>query len=146
MVPALSIACMDPQVRVQGKGGEKPEEKQCVSSIMEEKTANVCPRKEIEMKKVVSAILVATIAIFVAIPAAWAQADPQALSKQCQDALKKTPNAEASKLCGEGDKALREGKNDEATAKLTAGLEKLGVRAPAKAPAVPTAPAGKPGY
>ena len=144
MVPALSIACMDPQGRIQGKGGEKPEEKQCVSFIMEEKTANVCPRKEIEMKKVVSAILVATIAIFVAIPAAWAQADPGALSKQCQDALKKTPNAEASKLCGEGDKALREGKNDEATAKLKAGLEKLGVKP--EAPMAPAPPAGKPGY
>ncbi|HET7853184.1 MAG TPA: hypothetical protein VFM04_01825 [Candidatus Methylomirabilis sp.] len=98
------------------------------------------------MKKVVSAILVATIAIFVAIPAAWAQADPQALSKQCQDALKKTPNAEASKLCGEGDKALREGNSAEATAKFSAGLEKLGVRAPAAAPGAPTAPPGKPGY
>ncbi len=43
MMPALSIACMDPRVRIQGKGGEIPEEKQCVSSIMEEKTANVCP-------------------------------------------------------------------------------------------------------
>jgi len=110
-----------------------------VRFMMEEKTANVCPRKEIQMKKAVSAILVATIASFVAIPAAWAQADPQALSKQCQDALKKTPNAEASKLCGEGDKALREGKNDEATAKLTAGLEKLGVKAQ-------KAPTAKPGY
>jgi len=110
-----------------------------VRFMMEEKTANVCPRKEIQMKKAVSAILVVTIASFVAIPAAWAQADPQALSKQCQDALKKTPNAEASKLCSDGDKALSEGKNDEATAKLTAGLEKLGVKAP-------TAPAGKPGY
>jgi outer membrane protein assembly factor BamD (BamD/ComL family) len=111
--------------------------------MMEEKTANVCPRKEIQMNKAVSTILAATIASFVAIPAAWAAGDPQTLSKQCQDALKKTPNAEASKLCSDGDKALSEGKKDEATAKLTAGLEKLGVKAPT-APA--TAPAGKPGY
>ncbi|MGH7381498.1 MAG: hypothetical protein ACREKR_04620 [Candidatus Methylomirabilales bacterium] len=110
----------------------------------QEKTANVYPRKEIQMKKAVSAILVATIASFVAIPAAWAQADPQTLSKQCQDALKKTPNAEASKLCSDGDKALSEGKKDEGTAKLKAGLEKLGVKA--EAPAAPAAPAKKPGY
>jgi len=102
----------------------------------------VCPRKEIEMKKAVSAILAVTIASFVAIPAAWAGGDPQALSKQCQDALKKTPNAEASKLCSDGDKALKEGKDDEATAKLTAGLEKLGV----KADKAPAAPAKKSGY
>jgi outer membrane protein assembly factor BamD (BamD/ComL family) len=104
----------------------------------------VCPRKEIQMNKAVSAILAATIASFVAIPAAWAAGDPQTLSKQCQDALKKTPNAEASKLCSDGDKALKEGKNDEATSKLTAGLEKLGVKA--EAPAAPAAPAKKPGY
>jgi outer membrane protein assembly factor BamD (BamD/ComL family) len=97
------------------------------------------------MNKAVSAILAATIASFVAIPAAWAAGDPQTLSKQCQDALKKTPNAEASKLCSDGDKALKEGKNDEATSKLTAGLEKLGVKAD-KAPAAPAAPAKKPGY
>lgn len=97
------------------------------------------------MKKAVSAILAVTIASFVAIPAAWAGGDPQALSKQCQDALKKTPNAEASKLCSDGDKALKEGKDDEATAKLTAGLEKLGVKAD-KAPAAPAAPAKKSGY
>ncbi len=96
------------------------------------------------MKKVVSAILVATIAIFAAIPAALAAADPQTLSKQCQDALKKTPNAEASKLCSDGDKALKEGKNAEATAKFSAGLEKLGVKT--QAPMAPAAPAGKPGY
>jgi outer membrane protein assembly factor BamD (BamD/ComL family) len=95
------------------------------------------------MKKAVSAILVATIAMFVAIPAAWAQADLQALSKQCQDALKKTPNAEASKLCSDGDKALKEGKSAEASAKLKAGLEKLGVKT--DAPMAPAAPA-KPGY
>ncbi|MCI0409635.1 MAG: hypothetical protein L0191_13915 [Acidobacteria bacterium] len=80
------------------------------------------------MKKAVSTILVATVVSVVAIPAAWTAADPQTLSKQCQDALKKTPNAEAAKLCGEGDKALKEGKNEEATKKLTAGLEKLGVK------------------
>jgi outer membrane protein assembly factor BamD (BamD/ComL family) len=97
------------------------------------------------MNKAVSAILAATIASFVAIPAAWAGGDLQTLSKQCQDALKKTPNAEASKLCSDGDKALKEGKNDEATSKLTAGLEKLGVKAD-KAPAAPAAPAKKPGY
>ena len=112
--------------------------------MMERKTANVYPRKEIQMKKVVSAILVATIVSFVAIPAAWAQADPQTLSKQCQDALKKTPNPEALKLCSDGDKALKEGNTDEATAKFSAGLEKLGVKA--GAPAAPTAPAKKPGY
>lgn len=50
------------------------------------------------------------------------------LSKQCQEALKKTPNKEAETLCSEGDKLLKEGKNEEATAKLTAGLEKLGVK------------------
>jgi len=105
----------------------------------------VCPRKEIQMNKALSTILAVTIASFVAIPAAWAAGDPQTLSKQCQDALKKTPNAEASKLCSDGDKAFKEGKNDEATAKLTAGLEKLGVKAD-KAPAVPAAPAKKSGY
>lgn len=50
------------------------------------------------------------------------------LSKQCQEALKKTPNEDAKKLCGEGDKLLKEGKQEEATAKFNAGLEKLGVK------------------
>jgi outer membrane protein assembly factor BamD (BamD/ComL family) len=50
------------------------------------------------------------------------------LSKQCQEALKKTPNEESKKLCGEGDKLLKEGKQEEATAKFNAGLEKLGIK------------------
>jgi outer membrane protein assembly factor BamD (BamD/ComL family) len=50
------------------------------------------------------------------------------LSKQCQEALKKTPNEESKKLCGEGDKLLKEGKQEEATAKFNAGLEKLGMK------------------
>lgn len=50
------------------------------------------------------------------------------LSKQCQEALKKTPNEEAKKLCGEGDALLKEGKQEQATAKFNAGLEKLGIK------------------
>jgi hypothetical protein len=110
----------------------------------EQRTANVCSRKELNMRKVALAILGAFVLGFVAAPAVSAGADPQALSKQCQDALKKTPNAEASKLCSDGDKALKEGKKDEAAAKFSAGLEKLGVKA--ETPMAPEAPAKKPGY
>ncbi|HZX60451.1 MAG TPA: hypothetical protein VFF51_01755 [Candidatus Methylomirabilis sp.] len=78
------------------------------------------------MKKVALSILVAFAVSFVAAPAVMAGAAD--LSKQCQEALKKTPNKDAEILCADGDKLLKEGKSAEAEAKLTAGLEKLGVK------------------
>lgn len=80
------------------------------------------------MKKEIVAFLVALgFVLGVTIAPAWAAHAPE-LSKQCQEALKKTPNKEAEKLCSEGDKLLKEGKGEEAAKKLEAGLEKLGVK------------------
>lgn len=81
------------------------------------------------MKKFALPIVGAITLSFLTIPAAWSGQDQQAvkLSEQCQQALKKTPNQEAAKLCREGDEALKGGDNEEAIAKLTQGLEKLGV-------------------
>lgn len=94
------------------------------------------------MKKALGAFFALAFVVGVAIGPAWAVPAPE-LSKQCQEALKKTPNKDAEKLCGEGDKLLKEGKGEEATKKFEAGLDKLGIN-PAKAPA--KAPAAKPGY
>lgn len=82
------------------------------------------------MKKLVLPILLAITMSFVITSAAWAGGGQKAaeLSKQCQEALKKTPNQEAANLCNEGDTLIKQGKNEEATAKLKAGLEKLGVK------------------
>ncbi len=80
------------------------------------------------MNKFALPILVAMVVSLMAAPAVWAGGNQQAakLSKQCQDALNKTPNKEAATLCQEGDNLRKQGKNDEAVAKLTQGLEKLG--------------------
>jgi hypothetical protein len=67
------------------------------------------------------------------LPAAWAQQQqpqppPQAakLYQQCQEQLKKDPaNEEAKKLCDEGMKLLREGKQEEAVKAIQAGLAKF---------------------
>jgi outer membrane protein assembly factor BamD (BamD/ComL family) len=79
------------------------------------------------MKKVVHPILVAFIVSFVAAPAVWAGGAAD-MSKQCQEALKKTPNVEAAQLCTEGDQLLKAGKTADAEAKFAAGLEKLGIK------------------
>ena len=93
------------------------------------------------MKKALVALFVALVfAVGMAIAPAWAAHAPE-LSKQCQEALKKTPNKDAEKLCGEGDKLLKEGKGEEAAKKFEAGLDKLVIKpakAPAKAPAAKT--------
>jgi outer membrane protein assembly factor BamD (BamD/ComL family) len=87
------------------------------------------------VKRALGAFFVLTFVVGVAIGPAWAVHAPE-LSKQCQQALKKTPNKDAEKLCGEGDKLLKEGKAEEATKKFEAGLDKLGVNpaTPAKKP------------
>lgn len=83
------------------------------------------------MKKAILTLALAIGVVFgLAIGPAWAGGAAD-LSKQCQEALKKTPNEDAKNLCGEGDKLLKEGKQEEATAKFNAGLEKLGIK-PAK--------------
>jgi len=87
------------------------------------------PGKEVtRMKKALVTFFIAlAFVIGVTIGPAWA-AHAADLSKQCQEALKKTPNKEAEKLCAEGDKLLKEGKGEEAAKKLEAGLEKLGIK------------------
>lgn len=84
----------------------------------------------IPLKKALGAFFALTFVVGVAISPAWAAHAPE-LSKQCQEALKKTPNKDAEKLCGEGDKLLKEGKGEEAAKKFEAGLDKLGIK-PAK--------------
>jgi hypothetical protein len=64
------------------------------------------------------------------LPVAWAQQkqEPQAaqLYQQCQEQLKKDPrNEEAKKLCDEGMKLLREGRQEEAVKTLQEGLRKF---------------------
>ncbi|HEX9899414.1 MAG TPA: hypothetical protein VGC81_09310 [Candidatus Methylomirabilis sp.] len=84
------------------------------------------------MKKVALPLLVAFVLGLSTLPAAWAQQQqqqpPQAakLYQQCQEQLKKDPaNEEAKKLCDEGMKLLREGKQEEAVKMIQAGLEKF---------------------
>ena len=80
------------------------------------------------MKKALVALFVALVfAVGMAIAPAWA-ATAAELSKQCADALKKTPNKDAAALCSEGDKLLKEGKTEEAAKKLQAGVDKLGIK------------------
>jgi outer membrane protein assembly factor BamD (BamD/ComL family) len=85
----------------------------------------------IPVKKAIGVLFALGFVVGVVIGPALAATAPE-LSKQCQDALKKTPNKDAEKLCGEGDKLLKEGKAPEATKKFEAGLEKLGVKPAAK--------------
>ncbi len=82
------------------------------------------------VKKALGAFVALAFVVGVAIGPAWAARAPE-LSKQCQEALKKTPNKDAEKFCGEGDKLLKDGKGEEAAKKFEAGLEKLGIN-PAK--------------
>jgi uncharacterized protein HemX len=82
------------------------------------------------MKKVAIPLLVAFGLSLSTLPAAWAQQkqQPQAaqLYQQCQEQLKKDPgNEEAKKLCDEGMRLLREGKQEEAVKTIQAGLEKF---------------------
>ena len=81
------------------------------------------------MKK---AILAAMIVGLVAVPAAWAGGGKAAeLTKQCQEALKQSPNTDGAKLCQEGLTLHKQGKEKEAMAKMQEGLAQL---QPAKAP------------
>ena len=87
------------------------------------------------MKKTAVPILEAMIVSLMAVPASWAGQTRQRatqLSKQCQDALKKNPNKDATKLCAEGDQLHKQGKQDEAVAKFTEGLEIVQGRMPKK--------------
>ncbi len=82
------------------------------------------------MKKVALPLLVVFGLSLSALPAAWAQQQqsPQAakLYQQCQEQLKKDPaNEEAKKLCDEGMRLLREGKQEEAVKAIQAGLAKF---------------------
>lgn len=79
------------------------------------------------MKKTTLPILVAMIVSLVAVPAAWAGGGEKVaeLSKQCQDALKNNPDTDAAKLCEEGIKLQKEGKDKEAVAKMQQGLATL---------------------
>ena len=80
------------------------------------------------MKKGIVASLLAMGVVFgLTIAPAWAKTCPK-LYKDCQEALKKTPNKDAENLCGEGIKLHEQAKHDESVAKLTAGLEKLGIK------------------
>lgn len=80
------------------------------------------------VKNRILCLLLATgMAFSLAVSPAWAQSATE-LSKQCEEALKKTPNKESEKLCADGNKLLKEGKEAEATAKFSQGLEKLGVK------------------
>lgn len=78
-------------------------------------------------REIVAWFLTAGVVLSLTAGPAWAKTCPK-LYKQCQDALSKTPNEEAKKLCEEGIKLHEEGKHDESVATLTAGLEKLGVK------------------
>jgi len=84
----------------------------------------------IPVQKTLGAFFALAFMVGAAIGPAWSAHAPE-LSKKCQEALKKTPNKDAEKLCGEGDKLLKEGKGEEAAKKFEAGLEKLGIK-PAK--------------
>jgi len=77
------------------------------------------------MKKTAVPILVAMVASLVAVPASWAAGQaqtPAELSSQCQTAVKKNPNNDTGKLCQEGIDLQKQGKNDEAVAKMKQGL------------------------
>jgi uncharacterized protein HemX len=82
------------------------------------------------MKRVALPLLVAFGLGLPTLPVAWAQQQqqPQAakLYQQCQEQLKKDPgNEEAKKLCDEGMRLLREGKQEEAVKTIQAGLAKF---------------------
>ncbi len=82
------------------------------------------------MKQVALPLLVVFGLSLATLPAAWAQQQqpPQAakLYQQCQEQLKKDPaNEEAKKLCDEGMRLLREGKQEEAVKVIQAGLAKF---------------------
>lgn len=78
------------------------------------------------MKKTALPILVAMIVSLVAVPAAWAGGGKAAdLSRQCQEAVKTNPKSDGAKLCQEGIALHKQGKNDEAVAKMQQGLAKL---------------------
>ena len=77
------------------------------------------------MKKTAVPILVAMIASLVAVPASWARGQaqtPAELSSQCEAAVKKNPKSDTGKLCQEGIDLHKQGKNDEAVAKMKQGL------------------------
>jgi outer membrane protein assembly factor BamD (BamD/ComL family) len=78
-------------------------------------------------KSIVASLVALGFVLGIVISPVWA-AGAADLSKQCQEALKKTPNKDAEKLCAEGDKLLKDGKSADAEAKFTAGLEKLGIK------------------
>ncbi len=82
------------------------------------------------MKKVALSLLVAFGLSLPTLPAAWAQQQPEPqagkLYQQCQERLKQDPgNEEAKKLCDEGMRLLREGKQEEAVKAIQAGLAKF---------------------
>jgi hypothetical protein len=85
------------------------------------------------MQKGALPLLVACSLSLAPLPAAWAQQQqpqppPQAakLYQQCQEQLKKDPaNEEAKKLCDEGMRLLREGKQKEGVKAIQAGLAKF---------------------
>ena len=78
------------------------------------------------MKKTALSLLVAIMASVAAVSSASAFDCPNLYAK-CQDALQKSPNNEAAKLCEEGIQLHKQGKHEEAIARLTQGLQKLGV-------------------
>ena len=82
------------------------------------------------MKKVALPLVVGFGLSLLAISTAPAQQkeEPQApkLYQECQDQLKKDPkNTESKKLCDEGMKLYREGKQEEAVRTIQEGLQKF---------------------
>lgn len=100
------------------------------SQIRKEGTlAHTHERKSLTMKKIALTLLGTFVLSLSTLPAAWAQQQPPQAAKlyqQCQEQLKKDPaNEEAKKLCDEGMKLLREGKQEEAVKAIQAGLAKF---------------------
>lgn len=85
------------------------------------------------MKKAILPIIAAMIMGLMAAPVAWAGMGKTAeLAKQCQSALKDSPNTEAAKLCQEGLDLQKQGKEKEAVAKMQQGLAQLQPASPPK--------------
>lgn len=85
------------------------------------------------MNKVALSLLLVLSLYFLAAPASWAQqkpapapgSDAPKLYQQCQDRLKKDPNEDAKRLCEEGMKQYREGKQEEGIKTIQEGLGKF---------------------
>ncbi len=90
------------------------------------------------MKKTALPLLAAILVSFAAASSAWAYDCPN-LYQQCQEALQKTSNNSAAKLCDQGIELHNQGKHDAAIATLTQGLEKLGVKGSAALPGLAVA-------